>query len=116
LPFLVGIITRITLAALLASLGLALGSKLISDREKARPFECGFTPKSSARLPFSIRFFLLSIVFLIFDVELILIFPIIPALSVSPSVSVLSRIFLVILILIIGLLHEALCGRLTWAE
>jgi NADH:ubiquinone oxidoreductase subunit 3 (subunit A) len=39
-----------------------------------------YTPKDSARLPFSIRFFLISIVFLIFDVELILIFPAIPGL------------------------------------
>jgi NADH-ubiquinone oxidoreductase chain 3 len=96
------------LAFLLTILGLTLGSKFFTDREKASPFECGFT-----RLPFSIRFFLISIVFLIFDVELILVFPAIPGLA---SISGLIRflvIFCVIIILIFGLFHEAAQGSLA---
>ena len=64
-------------------MGSVLGIKLNLDLEKSRPFECGFTPKFSSRLPFSIRFFLITIIFLVFDVELILIFPLVPLLAAA---------------------------------
>ncbi|MCL4148262.1 UNVERIFIED_CONTAM: hypothetical protein GTU68_022293 [Idotea baltica] len=45
------------------------------DFEKLRPFECGFIPQAKFRSPFSMHFFLIAIIFLIFDVELVLLFP-----------------------------------------
>merc|ERR1712012_406750 len=67
-------ITRIILVSLVFFLGVVF-RKINFYEEKISPFECGFTPIFNARLPFSIRSFLISLVFLVFDVELVLLFP-----------------------------------------
>nr|QNV49143.1 NADH dehydrogenase subunit 3 [Drino sp. PH-2020] len=92
-----------------------LSKKTIIDREKNSPFECGFDPKSSSRLPFSLRFFLITIIFLIFDVEITLIFPIILIIKFSNLMmwTMTSTIFM--LILLMGLYHEWNQGMLNWS-
>nr|QOL00679.1 NADH dehydrogenase subunit 3 [Menglacris maculata] len=93
-----------------------LSKKLIHNREKSSPFECGFDPKSSARMPFSLRFFLIAVIFMIFDVEIALILPIVIIMKSSNiMIWTVSSMFF-ILVLLGGLYHEWNQGALQWAE
>nr|QTI82504.1 NADH dehydrogenase subunit 3 [Ministrombus variabilis] len=98
------------------TLGWVLAKRAISDREKSSPFECGFDPIKSARLPFSLRFFLLAIIFLIFDVEIVLLFPALAMMMSGFSLQVALGTFLFLVILILGLFHEWNEGSLDWAQ
>ena len=93
-----------------------LSKKTIADREKRSPFECGFDPINSSRIPFSIRFFLITIIFLIFDVEIALILPIILTIKYSNIISWFYTSSIFIIILLIGLFHEWNEGALNWSN
>nr|QNE85661.1 NADH dehydrogenase subunit 3 [Trichina bilobata] len=96
----------LALAIVVMSLASILSKKTIMDREKSSPFECGFDPKSSSRLPFSLRFFLIAIIFLIFDVEIALILPMVMIINTSNLTMWMSTSMIFILILLVGLYHE----------
>nr|YP_010939058.1 NADH dehydrogenase subunit 3 [Cryptocercus punctulatus]AVN68142.1 NADH dehydrogenase subunit 3 [Cryptocercus punctulatus]WLF00970.1 NADH dehydrogenase subunit 3 [Cryptocercus punctulatus] len=110
------IMITMILTTIIMSITTILSKKINEDREKASPFECGFDPKSSARMSFSLRFFLIAVIFLIFDVEIALLLPmtIIMMLSEMKSWLMISMMFL--LILLTGLYHEWNQGSLEWAK
>nr|QOP62901.1 NADH dehydrogenase subunit 3 [Synallactes sp. Y30071] len=112
------LIIFISISIFLASLLIIVGHFLPNrnlELEKNSPYECGFDPINSARLPFSFRFFLVAILFLIFDLEIALLFPIIP--SSNGNVVLLTPISNVFLIILAGgLAYEWLQGGLEWAE
>nr|YP_009128626.1 NADH dehydrogenase subunit 3 [Fruhstorferiola kulinga]AJQ21616.1 NADH dehydrogenase subunit 3 [Fruhstorferiola kulinga]AMW02898.1 NADH dehydrogenase subunit 3 [Fruhstorferiola sp. DLG-2016] len=97
-------------------LATILSKKLINDREKSSPFECGFDPKSSARMPFSLRFFLIAVIFLIFDVEIALILPIVIIFKTSNIMIWTMSTMFFILVLLMGLYYEWNQGALQWAD
>nr|BBB16299.1 NADH dehydrogenase subunit 3 [Pagurus sp. D20M] len=98
---------------ILASL---LSKKMIMDREKNSPFECGFDPKGSARLPFSLQFFLIAVIFLIFDVEITLILPLAYIIHMSNIFSWVMTGLMFLFILLFGLYYEWTQGALEWSE
>nr|QEZ90718.1 NADH dehydrogenase subunit 3 [Karsenia koreana] len=87
----------------------------IPDAEKLSPYECGFDPLGSARLPFSIRFFLVAILFLLFDLEIALLLPTLWATQIIPM-SMLIWSTTILLLLTLGLVYEWMQGGLEWAE
>nr|UAM92195.1 NADH dehydrogenase subunit 3 [Geosesarma penangense] len=92
-----------------------LSKKTIMDREKNSPYECGFDPKSSARIPFSLRFFLIAVIFLIFDVEITLLLPIMSTLSLTNIFSWFFTSMMFLSILLFGLYYEWFQGALNWS-
>nr|UMI33276.1 NADH dehydrogenase subunit 3 [Rhagoletis cerasi] len=106
----------IIITSVMMMLASILSKKTFTDREKSSPFECGFDPKSSSRLPFSLRFFLITIIFLIFDVEIALILPMILIVKISNIFMWSNTSIIFIIILIIGLYHEWNQGMLNWSN
>nr|ARH53993.1 NADH dehydrogenase subunit 3 [Phyllobrotica quadrimaculata] len=93
-----------------------VSKKTFYDREKNSPFECGFDPKTSARLPFSLHFFLIAIIFLIFDVEITLLLPLILLMNSSNILNYISIFIFFIMILLFGLYYEWNQGALNWTK
>nr|YP_009917956.1 NADH dehydrogenase subunit 3 [Pseudoboletia maculata]QLM02004.1 NADH dehydrogenase subunit 3 [Pseudoboletia maculata] len=105
----------IGIATVLAMAAHILPSRA-NDSEKTSPYECGFDPLNSARLPFSFRFFLVAILFLLFDLEIALLFPLPAASSLTHPLILLPISLIFMVILSLGLVFEWINGGLEWAE
>nr|AFB19778.1 NADH dehydrogenase subunit 3 [Pellorneum albiventre] len=105
----------LTLSLLLTALNFWLAG-INPDSEKLSPYECGFDPLGSARLPFSIRFFLVAILFLLFDLEIALLLPLPWATQLQNPTTTLIWASTLILLLTLGLIYEWVQGGLEWAE
>nr|AGU69057.1 NADH dehydrogenase subunit 3 [Ptilinopus pulchellus]AGU69058.1 NADH dehydrogenase subunit 3 [Ptilinopus pulchellus] len=103
------------LCILLTTLNFWL-AQITPDSEKLSPYECGFDPLGSARLPFSIRFFLVAILFLLFDLEIALLLPLPWASQLQSPITTLIWTSALIILLTLGLIYEWMQGGLEWAE
>nr|AYW03924.1 NADH dehydrogenase subunit 3 [Anomaloglossus sp. 'Acari'] len=106
--------------ALIIALILALVSfwlpQMLPDSEKLSPYECGFDPLGSARLPYSMRFFLIAILFLLFDLEIALLLPTPWAMQFLSPLASITWAFIILLLLTLGFIYEWFQGGLEWAE
>lgn len=83
------------------------------DPEKVSAYECGFQPHGDAREKFEIRFFLVGILFIIFDLEISLIMPFALVLTQLPLLGFTS-VLIFLIILTLGLVYEWCSGALEW--
>ena len=109
---LIFIIIALIISCIIPALSYVLGIKK-NDTEKVSIYECGFNPFADSRQKFEVRFFLVAILFIIFDLEISFLFPwsiIISNISLLEYWSMI--IFLAILT--IGLVYEWMKGGLDW--
>lgn len=106
---------NITLSFILISIAFWL-PQINLYSEKANPYECGFDPTSSARLPFSIKFFLVAITFLLFDLEIALLLPLPWAIQTTNTTTIIATAFILVTILALGLSYEWTQKGLEWTE
>nr|WAQ70530.1 NADH dehydrogenase subunit 3 [Histiotus macrotus] len=113
--FMLTLLTNTTLALLLVVIAFWL-PQMNTYAEKSSPYECGFDPVGSARLPFSMKFFLIAITFLLFDLEIALLLPLPWASQTNKLMTMLLMSLLLISLLMISLAYEWLQKGLEWSE
>lgn len=113
--FILTLIINTLLALLLVTIAFWL-PQINVYAEKSSPYECGFDPIGSARLPFSIKFFLVAITFLLFDLEIALLLPLPWASQTDKLVTILFISLFLISLLIISLAYEWMQKGLEWSE
>nr|YP_010585505.1 NADH dehydrogenase subunit 3 [Sinocyclocheilus anatirostris]UZX49525.1 NADH dehydrogenase subunit 3 [Sinocyclocheilus anatirostris] len=109
------LITTTALSLVLAIVSFWL-PQMNPNAEKLSPYECGFDPMGSARLPFSLRFFLVAILFLLFDLEIALLLPLPWGNQLHHPTETLLWATTVLVLLTLGLIYEWTQGGLEWAE
>nr|QDA81174.1 NADH dehydrogenase subunit 3 [Megatherium americanum] len=109
------LLINFTLASLLVTIAFWLPQSNVYS-EKSSPYECGFDPVGSARLPFSMKFFLVAITFLLFDLEIALLLPLPWASQTNNPSPTLIMALILILLLTLGLAYEWSQKGLEWTE
>lgn len=112
LPVLVFLVLAVGMSLVMVGLSFVL-AKQKPDREKLSPYECGFDPFSDARRKFDVRFYLVSILFIIFDLEVAFLFPWAVSLGKIGVFGFVSMmVFLAVLT--VGFVYEWKKGALEW--
>lgn len=112
LPVLVFMVIGIALGGIMIVLGFVLSPNR-PDSEKLSPYECGFEAFEDARMKFDVRYYLVAILFIIFDLEIAFLFPWAVVLTdIGMFGYVAMSIFLGILV--IGFIYEWKKGALEW--
>ena len=112
LPILIFLSVALILGLLMLSIGFLFG-KGTKSKAKLSPYECGFDPFEDARIPFDVRYYLVAILFIIFDLEIAFLFPWAVSLNEIGIAGIIAMgIFL--LVLVIGFIYEWNKGALEW--
>ena len=116
LPVLIFLGVAAALAAVLLSLGTLLGrlsARYRGDAQKLSPYECGFEAFEDSRIKFDVRYYLVAILFILFDLEIAFLFPwavVVNEIGLAGFLAMM--VFLGILT--VGFVYEWMKGALEW--
>jgi NADH-quinone oxidoreductase subunit A len=112
IPILIFFGVALALGLLLMGLGFLFGPRK-PDAEKLSPYECGFDPFEDSRMKFDVRYYLVAIVFIVFDLEIAFLFPWAVSLDKIGLLG-MGAMGVFLLILVIGFIYEWKKGALEW--
>jgi NADH-quinone oxidoreductase subunit A len=111
-PILLFVLVGLLLGGILLTVG-SIVSPNRPDPEKLSPYECGFEAFEDARMKFDVRYYLVAILFILFDLEIAFLFPwavVLPEIGFAGFVAMM--VFL--LVLVVGFVYEWRKGALEW--
>jgi NADH-quinone oxidoreductase subunit A len=107
-----------------AGLGLIVGAALVSvnallgphrpNKVKSEPYECGLPSEVSRTFRFGVSFYMVAMLFILFDIEVVFLYPVGVILNAADSVFVLVEILLFVALLFIALIYVWRRGALDW--
>ncbi len=107
-----------------AGLGLIVGAALVSinallgprrpGKVKSEPYECGLPSEVSRTFRFGVSFYMVAMLFILFDIEVVFLYPVGAILSAADSVFVLIEILLFVALLLVALIYVWRRGALDW--
>ena len=113
-PILLFIIVALAFGGVMIGVGWVLGPSR-PDSEKLSPYECGFEAFEDARMKFDVRYYLVAILFILFDLEIAFLFPWAAVVGELGTWSVGFWSMMVFLgILVVGFVYEWMKGALEW--
>ncbi|QBQ53574.1 NADH-quinone oxidoreductase subunit A [Nitrosococcus wardiae] len=112
IPVLIFIIVGLVMGGVMMFLGFSLAPHR-PDREKLSPYECGFEAFEDARMKFDVRYYLVAILFIIFDLEIAFLFPWAVVLDDIGLFGFFSMVVF-LAILVAGFVYEWKKGALEW--
>jgi NADH-quinone oxidoreductase subunit A len=111
-PILIFLVIAGVLSVVLLLLGFTFGSGR-KDAEKLSAYECGFAPFEDTRIPFDVRYYLVAILFIIFDLEIAFLFPWAVSLDAIGGFG-LAAMGIFLAVLVVGFVYEWRKGALEW--
>ena len=112
LPILVFIVVGLGLGAVMILVGAVMGPRR-PDTQKLSPYECGFEAFEDSRMKFDVRYYLVAILFIIFDLEIAFLFPWAVVLDQIGMFGFLAMM-LFLAVLVVGFIYEWKKGALEW--
>ncbi len=112
LPVLIFLVIGFGFGAFMMALGFILGPRR-PDSEKLSPYECGFEAFEDSRMKFDVRFYLVAILFIIFDLEIAFLFPWAVVLREIGMFGFVAMVIFLAL-LVVGFIYEWKKGALQW--
>jgi NADH-quinone oxidoreductase subunit A len=118
-PVLLHVLVAVGFATVTLALNLLLGRRGRRNKTKDAPYECGVIPQVGPQPRFSVKFYLVAMLFILFDIEIVFMYPwavtFVQTVATQGQV-ILGSMFLFVTVLLIGYIYAIKKGALDWSR